>query len=177
VCSTTFVFKVQWGSIQILGDFHVQTGALWNRLTPGRDVARAHCARPRCLGVRVARSFEVPRLPRPRTFPRFPCLATPWSPRATRRLTLRGGPRVPRTKRTAGPSAAPSPRCVPTEAAAIPRPEFRHPFVTNKWVPLFKLRPSLSHETELYRRRHWQPPDEPPPPPSPSAIRSSQALS
>jgi hypothetical protein len=99
VCSTTFIFKVRWGSIQIFGVFRFQIGTLWNRSTPGRDVVRPHPT-PCRLGVRAARAF-----PRPRAFPR--------APRAPKRLEVHArhapGRRSRRTAPSVNPFAAPSP--------------------------------------------------------------------
>jgi hypothetical protein len=98
------------------------------RSTPGRDVTRARRARaapPRRPSR--PRLSEAARLPRSRTFPRFPRSETPWSPPATRLPAARAGPRAPRIAPSSGPSVAPSPPCTPTKAAAVPRPDLRHP--------------------------------------------------
>jgi hypothetical protein len=80
--STTFIFKARWGSIQILGDFRVQTGGTLkrSRARAQRRTLRALRLHRAALGVCVAAPPVATRPLRPSAFPR--------TPRAPKRLEV-----------------------------------------------------------------------------------------
>jgi hypothetical protein len=158
---TTFLFTTLCTSIQNFGDFHVQTGAQWNifepERAPRRDIAHLRAAlapAPPALSVRTAAPPEAARRPRPRLpqAARIPWCLEVSTPRASPPFATYHARRAPRWPPVR--PQLPSPVCAPTEAAAVPRSDLRHPSSRARESRLFKGRPPLRRAMPV-PPRHW----------------------